>query len=78
MREFCVIAAARLARSAVTDPVRQHDEVFRRIERLIFTKQFAGKSGRRNCAPLPVVPCMIRTGIGGFTFRIFLRLPSVR
>src|SRR6266542_6741528 len=44
-REFCMHAVARLARFAMTDAVRQHDEKFHRIEWLIFTEQFAGKFG---------------------------------
>ena len=66
-------AVTRLARFAVANSVRQHDEKFRRIERLIFSKEFAGKLGRINCAPLPVVPCMMRIGIRRFALRILLR-----
>ena len=76
MREFCVHPVTWLARFAVTDPVRQHDEVFRRIERLIFTKQFAGKFRANKLRAAARCSVHDENRIGGFTFRIFLRLPE--
>ena len=42
-RKFRVQSIARLTRFAVANSIRQHDEIFRRVERLIFTEKFAGK-----------------------------------
>src|SRR5260221_4231216 len=42
-REFRMQAVARLARFAVTDPVRQDNEKLGNIERLIFPEKLAGK-----------------------------------
>src|SRR4029077_20834400 len=41
MREFRVHPIAWLARFAVTDPIGQDDKKFRRVKRLVFSKQFA-------------------------------------
>ena len=76
MREFRVHAIARLARFAVTDPVRQHDEIFRRVERLILSKQFAGKFRANKLRAAARCPVHDENGIGSLALRVFLRFPQ--
>ena len=45
MRKLGVHPIARLARFAMPDPVRQHDEKLRRVQRLLSAKEFAGELG---------------------------------
>ena len=78
-REFGVHAVAGLARFAVTDAVRQHDEKFRRIERLIFSKQLTGKfraNKLRAAAGRPVHDQNRRSSV--FPCTSFCGVPSVR
>ena len=72
-REFRVHAVARFARFAVANPVRQHDEKFRRVERLIFSKQLAGKFRANKLRAAAGCPVHDQNGIGRFALRIFLR-----
>ena len=72
-REFCVHAVARLARFAVANPVRQHDEKFRRVERLIFSKQLTGKFRANKLRAAAGCPVHDQNGICRFALRIFLR-----
>ena len=72
-REFCVHAVARLARFAVANPVRQHDEKFCRVERLIFSKQLAGKFRANKLRAAAGCPVHDQNRICRFALRIFLR-----
>ena len=76
-REFCVHAVARLARFAVADPVRQHDEKFRRVERLIFSKQLTGKFRTNKLRAAAGGPVHDQNGICRFALRVFLRCSRV-
>ena len=77
VRKFCAHSVARLARFAVTDSVREDDEKFRRIERLVFREQLVRKLGPRHklraAASCPVHDqnCIRRSAL-----RIFLRLSN--
>ena len=73
-RKFCVHAVARLARFAVADPVRQNDEKFRRIQRLIFPEEFAGKLRPNKLRAAARCPMHDENCIGRLALRIFLRL----
>src|SRR6185369_3450125 len=44
MRKFCVQSVTRLARSAVTDVIRDHDKILLGIEQLSFTEQHPAES----------------------------------
>ena len=72
-REFCVHAVAGLTGFAVANPVRQHDEKFCGVERLIFSKQFAGKFRANKLRAAAGCPVRDQNGISGFAFRIFFR-----
>jgi hypothetical protein len=71
--EFGVHAVAGLARLAVADPVRQHNEKFCRVERLIFSKQFAGKFRANKLRAAAGSPVHDQNRIGRFALRVFLR-----
>ena len=75
-RKFCVHSVARLARFAVADPVRQHDEKFRRIERLTFAEQFTGKFRANKLRAAAGRPVHDQHGVRRFALRIFLRFPQ--
>ena len=66
-------AVARFARFAVANPVRQHDEKFCRIERLIFSEQFAGKFRANKLRAAAGCAVHDQNGVGRFALRIFLR-----
>ena len=72
-REFRAHAVARFARFAMTDPVRQHDEKFRRVEWLIFSKKLAGKFRANKLRAAAGCPVHDQNRIGRFALRIFLR-----
>ena len=67
---------ARLARFAVADSVRQHDEKFRRIKWLIFTEQFAGKFRANKLRAAAGCPVHDEHCVLCFALRIFLRFPD--
>ena len=76
MRKFCVHSVARFTRFAVTDPVRQHNEKFCRIQRLIFSKQLAGKFRANKLRAAADGPVHDENGIGNLALRVFLRCPQ--
>ena len=57
----------------MTNRVRQHDEKFRRIERLIFSKQLAGKLRTDKLRTAAGCPVHDENCIRRFALRIFLR-----
>src|SRR5437016_9999543 len=71
-REFRVHSVTRLARFAVADAVRQHDEEFRRIERLILPEQFASKLGANELRAATGCPVHDKNGIRRLAVRVFL------
>ena len=75
-REFRVHSVTRLARFAVADAVRQHDEEFRRIERLILPEQFASKLRANELRAATGCPVHDKNGIRRFALRILLRFPE--
>ena len=72
-RKFCVHAVTGLARFAVADPVRQHDEKFRSIQRLTSTKKFTGKFRSNKLRAAAGRSVHDQNCIGRFALRIFLR-----
>ena len=69
---------ARFARFAVTDPIGQHDEKFRRIERLILSEKFAGKFRTNELRAAARRPVHDENGVGVLPCAFFCGLPSVR
>ena len=58
--------------AAVADPVRQDDEKLRSIERLIFSKQLAGKFGANKLRAAAGRPVHDQNGICRFALGVFL------
>src|ERR1700693_6136224 len=73
-RKFRVHSVARLARFAVTDSVREHDEKFRNIERLIFAEKFTGEFWSNELRTAPGRPVHDENRVGRLAVRIFLNL----
>src|ERR1051325_1291320 len=71
-----VHAVARLARFAVTDSVWQHDEVFRSVERLLFSEKFAGKLGPDKLSTGASCAVQDEDRVRRFALRILLDLPD--
>src|SRR5437016_5592501 len=65
---------ARLARFAVANAIREHDEKSRRVERLILTEEFTGKFGADKLRAAPGCSVHDQNGVGNFSLRIFVDL----
>ena len=69
-------AVAGLARLAVAYPIRQYNEKFRHIERLIFSKQFTRKFRTNKLRAAAGCSMHDQNGISRFAFRILFRFPQ--
>ena len=72
MREFCVHAVTRFARFAMANPVRQHNEKFCYIERLIFSEKLASEFGANKLRAAAGCSVHDENRIGRFALRVLL------
>src|SRR5215471_12408004 len=76
VRELGMQAIAGFSRAAMTDAVRQYDEVFVAVEKLSFIEQFAGESCAQESAARSSGPVQNQYRVSHDTRRVARRLSN--